>query len=299
MTLVGVPGIGKSRLVAELAAGVESDPEPIVWRLGRSLPYGEGVTFWAVAEMAKAQAGILHSDDAAEAGAKLAEAVRALIPGEGEARWVESHLRPLVGLDDELGRSNREEAFGAWRRFFEAMAERGPLVLVFEDLHWADEALLDFVDELADRAVDVPMLVVATARADLFERRPRLGRRQAERGDRVALAALRHRHGAPAGHAAGEGGAACRHAGGVACARRRRPALRGGIRADARGSWPPPGRPARGGRAVTASRDGAGDHRRAPGRALGGGEGDRPGRSRDRTRILDRRAAGDRRARSG
>jgi class 3 adenylate cyclase/tetratricopeptide (TPR) repeat protein len=176
VTLVGVPGIGKSRLVTELAAAVEQEPELVFWRQGRSLPYGEGVTFWALAEMAKAQAGILHSDRVAVAAAKLAEVVAALVSDEGEARWLEAELRPLVGLDLEREEgARRDTEFAAWRRFFEAMAERRPLVLVFEDLHWADDALLDFVDELVDRSTDVPLLVVATARPDLYERRASWG----------------------------------------------------------------------------------------------------------------------------
>ena len=175
VTLVGVPGIGKSRLVAELAAIVDADPEPVFWRQGRSLPYGDGVTFWALGEMAKTQAGILHTDGAAAAAAKLSEAVTALLPDETEARWVEAQLRPLVGLEADRSGGGRDLEFAAWRRFFESMAELRPLVLVFEDLHWADETLLDFVDELVDRIAGVPLLVVATARPELFERRPSWG----------------------------------------------------------------------------------------------------------------------------
>ncbi|MFO7572904.1 MAG: hypothetical protein R6W48_09955, partial [Gaiellaceae bacterium] len=90
-----------------------------------------------------------------------------------DPRWLERHLRVLVGLEGEGGSEDRRtEAFTAWRRFFEALAEERPLVLVFEDLHWADDALLDFVDHLVDWARGVPVLVVATARPELLERRP-------------------------------------------------------------------------------------------------------------------------------
>ncbi len=176
VTLVGVPGIGKSRLVYELSRIVEDDPELIVWRQGRSLPYGEGVTYWALGEIVKAQAGILESDSAAEAEAKLAAAIRDLVE-EAEVDWVERHLRPLVGLAGEgaWGPEQRAEAFAAWRRLFEALAGRGPAVLVFEDLQWADDGLLDFVDELVDRVVGVPLLVVCSARPELLERRPGWG----------------------------------------------------------------------------------------------------------------------------
>ena len=175
VTLVGVPGIGKSRLVYELFQTIERGDTLTFWRQGRSLPYGEGVSFWALSEMVKAQAGI-REDDAADAVAdRLRRAVRQLVP-ENDADWVESHLRPLAGLgaQERLG-DRRDEAFAAWRRFFEAMGERRPLVLVFEDLHWADEGTLDFVDHLAEWAGGVSLLIVATARPELLERRPTWG----------------------------------------------------------------------------------------------------------------------------
>jgi hypothetical protein len=157
VTLVGVPGIGKSRLVVELSAEVDQEPELIFWRQGRSLPYGEGVTFWALAEIVKAQAGILETDSAEAALEKLRRTVQDVIADRGEADWIESQLRPLVGLEDEAqpGGARQAEAFGAWRRFFEHLAERSPLILVFEDLHWADDGLLDFVDELVEWASGV------------------------------------------------------------------------------------------------------------------------------------------------
>jgi class 3 adenylate cyclase/tetratricopeptide (TPR) repeat protein len=172
VTLVGVPGIGKSRLVYELFQGVENDPELIYWRQGRSLPYGEGVSLWALGEMVKAQAGILETDSSEQAETKLRRSVDDLIE-DGDSDWVARHLGSLVGVggEQELHGDRRAEGFAAWRRFFEALAEERPLVLVFEDLHWADEGLLDFVDHLVDWAVGVPILVVCTARPELLSRR--------------------------------------------------------------------------------------------------------------------------------
>jgi tetratricopeptide (TPR) repeat protein len=178
LTLVGVPGIGKSRLVWELAQAVDADPGLIVfWRQGRSLPYGEGVAFWAVAEMVKAQAAILETDPAEMAETKLRETIADLVPDPASARWVEGNLRPLVGLaaEGDASGDRRDEAFAAWRRFFEALADRRPLVLVFEDLHWADDNLLDFVDYLVEWVTDSPLLVIGTARPELLERRPGWG----------------------------------------------------------------------------------------------------------------------------
>jgi tetratricopeptide (TPR) repeat protein len=171
--LIGEPGIGKSRLIYELWAELDADPELyVVWRQGRSLPYGDGVSFWALGEMTKAHAGILESDDAEAAERKLREAVGQAVADPAEAGWVESHLRPLVGLGSEQGSDGgRTESFAAWRRFFESLAEQRPLVLVFEDLHWADDGLLDFIDHLVDWAGDSAVLVVCTARPELLERR--------------------------------------------------------------------------------------------------------------------------------
>jgi class 3 adenylate cyclase/tetratricopeptide (TPR) repeat protein len=174
VTLVGVPGIGKSRLVAELYQIVEADPDLINWRQGRSLPYGERVSFWALGEIVKAHAGILESDDAATAEEKLGAMVELLPDDEQEREWLVRHTRPLVGLEG-TERAEREEAFAAWRRLLEAAAENRPLILVFEDLHWADDGLLDFVDHLAEWATTVPLLIIGTARPELLDRRPGWG----------------------------------------------------------------------------------------------------------------------------
>src|SRR5437763_985643 len=174
VTLVGVPGIGKSRLVAELFQITDADEEIISWRQGRSLPYGERASFWALGEIVKAHAGILESDDTATAEEKLVAMVETLGEDEQERDWLARHARPLLGLETATP-ADRDEAFAAWRRLLEAAAEKRPLVLVFEDLHWADDGLLDFVDHLADWATTVPLLIVGTARPELLDRRPGWG----------------------------------------------------------------------------------------------------------------------------
>jgi class 3 adenylate cyclase/tetratricopeptide (TPR) repeat protein len=171
LTLVGVPGIGKSRLVGELFQSIERGGVLTYWRQGRSLPYGQGVSYWALAEMVKAQAGILETDSDNEVEAKLERTVGQLI--DEDTDWVLAQLRPLVGQGDAAG--TQEESFAAWRRFFEALAEQRSLVLVFEDIQWADDGLLDFIEHLADWVRDVPMLIVCTARPELLERRPAWG----------------------------------------------------------------------------------------------------------------------------
>lgn len=175
VTIVGVPGMGKSRLVQELSARIDAEPELTRWRQGRSLPYGEGVSYWALGEMVKAEAGILESDPASLAETKLRDNV-ARVCGAGEVEWLRTMLQPLVGIaDDASGGDRRVEAFAAWRRYVEGLAAERATVLVFEDLHWADDGLLDFVDSLIDWATDVPLLVVATARPELLGRRPHWG----------------------------------------------------------------------------------------------------------------------------
>jgi class 3 adenylate cyclase/tetratricopeptide (TPR) repeat protein len=174
VTLVGVPGIGKSRLVDELMRAVVAGPELVTWRRGRSLSYGDGISFWALAEIVKVEVGILETDTEEEAGGKLWRAASDLLRDEDEARWVERELRPLVGLagQTEPALDRRKEAFAAWRRFLEALAERRTLVLVFEDLHWADDGLLDFIDSLVEWVRGAALLVVTTARPEFLERRP-------------------------------------------------------------------------------------------------------------------------------
>ncbi|MGZ4407809.1 MAG: AAA family ATPase [Gaiellaceae bacterium] len=175
VTLVGVPGIGKSRLVHELFQAVEAEPDFTTWRQGRSLPYGEGISFWALAEIVKAQAGIMESDSGDEAAAKLRTTVRAVAADPGEADWMSTRLRSLVGLGGVEDDSVQSESFSAWRSYLEGLAETRPLVLVFEDLHWADDGLLDFVDQLADWARSASILVLCTGRPELLERRPGWG----------------------------------------------------------------------------------------------------------------------------
>jgi class 3 adenylate cyclase/tetratricopeptide (TPR) repeat protein len=176
VTLVGVPGIGKSRLVWELFRAIERGEDLVYWRQGRSLPYGDGVSFWSLSEMVKAHAGILESDAPDAVAEKLSAAVTEAV-GESDNDWVLSQLRPLAGLasESELGGNRRDESFAAWRRFFESLAERRPLVQVFEDLHFADDGLLDYVDHVAEWSTGVPLLVVCTARPELLDRRPGWG----------------------------------------------------------------------------------------------------------------------------
>ena len=178
VTVAGEPGVGKTRLVAELRSFVDTRPEIVFWRQGRCLPYGEGITFWALGEIIKAQAAILESDSPDDAAEKLGEAVENVVEDASERDWFNARLAPLVGaqvVDESEAAERAESSFTAWRRFLEAIAAQRPLVLVLEDLHWADGALLEFLEHLADWSVSVPLLVVCTTRPELYERRPDWG----------------------------------------------------------------------------------------------------------------------------
>jgi class 3 adenylate cyclase len=192
VTLVGVPGIGKSRLVSELFQVLDRDAGLVTWRQGRSLPYDEPVAFWSLGEIVEAQAGILHSDSAQVAGEKLHQGVAALIPADQDAARVEAHLRRLLGLEtaaEQVGADRLAPAFAAWRQFIEALAGQRPSVVVFEDIHWADDGLLDFVDHLMEWVTDLPLLILCTARPELLERRMGWGGRKPN-GTTLELAPL-------------------------------------------------------------------------------------------------------------
>ena len=176
VTVIGEPGVGKSRLVGELRAFLDARPELVTWRQGHCLPYGDGVTFWALGEVVKAQAGVRDSDDPATVAGKLVAAVSTLFDDPAEREWMRARLAPLLGLAGaEAADVEQSESFSAWRQFLEAVAATRPLVLMVEDLHWADPALLRFLEHLVDWAAGVDLLVVTTARPELLERHPGWG----------------------------------------------------------------------------------------------------------------------------
>ena len=171
VSVVGEGGIGKSRLAWEFEKYIDGVVDTVWWHNGRSPAYGEGISYWALAEMVRGRAGIAESDEPSVARSKIQDAVTEWLTDEQERRWVEPRLAALLALEP-MPQGSRDELFAAWRTFFERVADRGPTVLVFEDLQWADDGMIDFVAELLDRSRNSPIYVIALSRPDLNERRP-------------------------------------------------------------------------------------------------------------------------------
>jgi class 3 adenylate cyclase/tetratricopeptide (TPR) repeat protein len=173
-SIIGIAGIGKSRLAWEFYKYFDGLPQITWYHRGRCLSYGEGVAYWALAEMVRMRARIGEGEDQASALAKLHATVEEHVPDPDERRWVEPRLAHLIGLE-ERSAQDREELFAAWRRFFERLAEQNPTVMVFEDMQWADAALVDFVEYLMEWSKSHPIFVLVLARPELLERRPTWG----------------------------------------------------------------------------------------------------------------------------
>jgi class 3 adenylate cyclase/tetratricopeptide (TPR) repeat protein len=182
ISVTGQAGVGKSRLGWEFLKYIDGVLETIYWHEGRSPAFGEGVTFWALAEMVRRRAGLAERDDEATTRQRLGETLLEFVPDPAEQERLEPALLALLGVGDASA-GRREELFAAWRTFFERVAADHPAILLFEDLQWADPGLIDFIDHLMEWA-NGPIYVVTLARPDLLERRPGWG---AARRNFVAL----------------------------------------------------------------------------------------------------------------
>jgi class 3 adenylate cyclase/tetratricopeptide (TPR) repeat protein len=174
VSVAGIGGIGKSRLTWEFYKYFDGIVELIWWHRGRCLAYGEGVAYWALADMVRMRCRIGEEEDAESARRKLRATLEEHVPDAGEREFVEPRVAHLLGLEE--GReADRQDLFAAWRLFFERLADQGPVVLAFEDMQWADTSLLDFVEYLLEWSRDHPLFVITLARPELQERRPSWG----------------------------------------------------------------------------------------------------------------------------
>jgi class 3 adenylate cyclase len=177
VSIIGIAGIGKSRLGWEYYKYSDGLSTVFWWHRGRCLAYGEGVTYWALAEMVRGRAEIIEGEGSDVAHAKLRAAVEQWVSDPDERRWVEPRLAHLIGLEERTAR-DRDDLFAGWRLFFERMAEQAPVVMSFEDMQWADDALLDFIEYLLEWSRSLPIFIMTQARPDLLERRPDWGRKR-------------------------------------------------------------------------------------------------------------------------
>jgi class 3 adenylate cyclase len=173
VSVIGPAGIGKTRLAWEFLKYIDGLVDTVWWHSGRSPAYGEGISFWALGEMVRGRAGLLETDDEPTTRAKIADTLATHVPDADERRQIEPALLALLGV--ETAATGSEQLFAAWRTFFERLAATGPVVMVFEDFHFADTGLLDFVDHLLEWSRNVPIYVVTLARPEFLERRPNWG----------------------------------------------------------------------------------------------------------------------------
>jgi class 3 adenylate cyclase/tetratricopeptide (TPR) repeat protein len=172
VSVIGPAGIGKTRLAWELLKYLDGLVDTVWFHDGRSPAYGEGISFWALGEMVRERCQLLETDDESTTRAKISKALSVHVPDEDDRRWIEPALLALLGFESGVG---SEQLFAAWRTFFERLAATAPVVLVFEDFHFADPGLLDFVDHLLELSRNVPIYVVTLSRPELLEKRPDWG----------------------------------------------------------------------------------------------------------------------------
>ena len=174
VSVTGIAGIGKSRLGWEFYKYFDGLVGQVWWHRGRCLAYGEGVTYWALADMVRMRCRIAEDEQSDAAAAKLGATLEEHLLDEEERRLVGPGLAQLIGIGGS-DTGDRQELFAAWRLFFERLAESDPVVLLFEDLQWADSSLLDFIEYLLEWSRGHPLFVVTLARPELLEQRPTWG----------------------------------------------------------------------------------------------------------------------------
>ena len=179
VSITGQAGVGKSRLAWEFLKYVDGVVDAVFWHEGRSPAYGQGLSFWALGEMVRSRADLLETDDEQTTRSKIRATVERFITDEDEGRRVEAALLALLGVGD-APEGGSQGMFAAWRTYFERITGHGTVALLFEDLHWADSGMLDFIDHMLDWSLNVPILIVTLARHRAAGQPARVGRRPAQ-----------------------------------------------------------------------------------------------------------------------
>ncbi len=174
LSVVGVAGIGKSRLAWEFEKYNDGLAQDAWWHRGRCLSYGDGVAYWALAEIIRMRARIAEDEPIEDALAKLGVVLDEIVPDPSDRAFVEPRLQHLLGLTDRVA-PDREDLFSGWRLFIERMAEQHPVIMVFEDIQWADTALVEFLEYLLEWSRAFPVFVLTLARPDVTDRHPTWG----------------------------------------------------------------------------------------------------------------------------
>ncbi|MDP9331026.1 MAG: AAA family ATPase [Actinomycetota bacterium] len=174
VSVTGIAGIGKSRLSWEFYKYFDGLQVVNLYHRGRCISYGEGVAYWALSEMVKMRCRIAEEEGADSAAAKLRSTLESFVSDPEERGWIEPRLAHLLGLEERAA-ADKEDLFAAWRLFIERMSEQNPVVMIFEDLQWADAALLDFIEYLLEWSRNHRIFVLTHGRPELSERRPNWG----------------------------------------------------------------------------------------------------------------------------
>jgi class 3 adenylate cyclase/tetratricopeptide (TPR) repeat protein len=169
VAISGTAGVGKSRFGGEFEKYLDGIADEVFWHRGRCLSYGDGVAYWALAEMVRMRLGLNEDDPTEEVARQLKEGLDRWVGDEADRAYVAPRLGALLGLGDPgLG---RDELFAGWRLFFEHLSAHDPVILCFEDLQWADSGLLEFIDHLLEWSAGYPIFILTFARPELSERR--------------------------------------------------------------------------------------------------------------------------------